>query len=72
MVDTHVPRDVIDRIVVELERLAADACDHWTLPKREDAVLTASWRNREIGYRQSLRLLADAGLAPAKYKTSAC
>jgi hypothetical protein len=71
MLDTHVPRDVIDRIVAELERLAAEACDHWALPKREDPVPTASWRNREMGYRDSLRLLADAGLAPVKYRTRA-
>ncbi len=58
-----VPREVIGRIVAELERLMDEARDKWTLPKRDDPVHTATWTGREIAYRQALQVLADAGLA---------
>lgn len=62
-----VPREVIDQIVGQLERLRDDACDRWTVTKSNDPVRIASWRNREAAYRAALQLLADAGLAPPKY-----
>ncbi len=58
-----VPREVIDGIVAELERLMDDARDKWTLPKRDNPTHTAAWSSRELGYRDALQLLADAGLA---------
>jgi len=59
----------IAEIVAELERLADDACNRWTIPKSRDEVRLAVRRGREIGYRDALRLLADAELAPVKYAT---
>jgi hypothetical protein len=58
-----VPREVIDRIVAELERLMGEARDRWTMPKRDSPTHTASWRGRELGYQDALRLLSRAGLA---------
>ena len=52
----------IAAIVAELERLMDDARDRSTLPKHATDRI-AGWRGREIGYREALRLLADARLA---------
>ena len=40
------------------------ARDRWSLPKRTDPTHTAAWSGRELGYKEALRLLGDAGLAP--------
>jgi len=59
-----VPREVVEQIVAELERLMDDARDRWSIPKGADQVHSASWHNREIAYRQVLQLLAVSGSAP--------
>ena len=59
-----IPRAVIDELVVQLERLMDEAREKWTLPKSEEPTRFASWRGRELAYRNALQLLADAGLAP--------
>jgi len=64
-----VPREGIDRIVPQLERVMDDARDRWSIPKGADQVRSASWHNREIAYRQRLHLLAVAALADPRYAT---
>jgi len=58
---------VVAGIVAEFERLMDEARDKWSLPKRVDAHQADLWSGREIGYREALRVMAHAGLAPAKY-----
>jgi len=59
-----VPREVIDQVVAQLERLTDEARDKWSLTKSNDPTRFAAWNNRELAYRNALQLLADAGLAP--------
>jgi hypothetical protein len=59
-----VPRETIDSIVAELERLMADARVQWSLPKSDNQARYHAWLGREIAYEEALRLFADAGLAP--------
>jgi hypothetical protein len=66
--DSAVPREIIDQIVAQLERLMDEARDKWSLTKSDDPNRFASWNGREQGYRNALQLLADAGLAP-RYAT---
>lgn len=62
-----IPREIIDQIVAEIERLAEDARDRWSLPKHDRPHLQAAWSSRETGYREVLKLFASQGLTPAKH-----
>jgi hypothetical protein len=61
---TPVPRETIDYITSELERLMNDAGARWILPKSDNKARFEGWRGRELAYREALRMFADAGLAP--------
>jgi hypothetical protein len=61
----NAPRETIDRIIVELERLMDEACDKWRLPKSDDPVRFAGWHNRELAYQERLQPFGDVSLAQA-------